>query len=201
MQKVLRACGEDEIVLEGARRFGGRCDAFDRMREIIDRIVGVAGMVLDRAAGKAGGLGCEDGFGGLLGAVALAAFEICRDRKIGRCRHLAAMVDHRLERHGTVWQAAREGKAGAGRGQRLEAEGGQKLGRADIPGIGHDEGGGMQIAKNLALVHGGSSIMFGVVRGEFIAAVRVGQTNAVGSEAFGVLCCQFVEGIGIPHIT
>jgi hypothetical protein len=54
-------------------------------------------------------------------------------------------------------------------------------------GIRDDEGGEMQVAKDLALVHGGSSIMSGSC-GKSIAAVRVGQTNAVGSEAFGVVC-------------
>ena len=54
-------------------------------------------MVLDRAAGETGRCGGKNRLGGALGAVALALFEIGRDRQVGRRRHVAAMMDHRLE--------------------------------------------------------------------------------------------------------
>jgi len=58
-----------------------------------------------------------------------------------------------------VGQAARESIAGAGGGQRLEAERGEQLGRADIPGIRDDESGSVQVSENLALVHGAALIV------------------------------------------
>ncbi len=130
----------------------------------------------------------------------LPRLEIGRDRQAGRRRHVAAMVDHRLECHRAVGQAARKGKAGAGRRQRLEAEGGEQLRRADIPGIGHDEGRGMQVAKDLALVHGCSPQSVQTREADSIPPARAGQTNAIGSEAFGVLSCQSIERVGILDV-
>lgn len=169
------------------------------MREIVDRLVGVACVVLDRASGKAGGLGREDSLRRPLGAVALAALEVGRNRQVGRRGHLAAMVDHGVECHRPVRQSAGKGKAGAGGGQRLEAKGGQQLGRADIPGVGYHESRGMQVAKDLALVHG-SSPPSRAASANSIAPPEAGQTNAIGSEAFGVLCCQFLECVRVSGI-
>jgi hypothetical protein len=50
------------------------------------------------------------------------------------------MRHHGLEIDAAVRQSAREGEAGAGGRQRLEAERGEEFGRADIPGVGDDEG-------------------------------------------------------------
>ena len=91
----------------------------------------------------------------LSGLSPLPRLEIGRNRQVGRRRQFAAMVDHRLEADCAIGQAAREGKAGAGRGERLEAEGRQQLGGADVPGVGNDERPHrlVQIAEDLALVH------------------------------------------------
>ena len=160
-RKVLGARREHEIALQRARRLDRRRHALDGEVEIVDRVVGIAGMILDRAAGEPGGLGGEDRLGGAFGAVALALLEIGRDRQVGRRRHFAAVMDHRLEADRAVGQAAREGKAGAGGGERLEAQRGQQLGGADIPRVGDDEGAArlMQRAKCLALVHVRHSVL------------------------------------------
>ena len=139
-QEILGPRGEDEIALQRPRRLDRRRDALDGLGEIVDRVARVAGMVLDRAAGQPGRLGGEDGLGGTFRAVALALLQIGRDRQIGRRDDVAAMVDHLLEADTAIGQAAREGIAGAGRGERLEADRGEQLGGADVPGIGNDEG-------------------------------------------------------------
>ena len=93
-QKILGARGEDEVALQRARRIDRRSDPFDRQLEVVDRLFRIAGVILDRAAGQSGGLGGEDRLGRAVGAVALAALEIGRNRQVGRRDHFAAMLDH-----------------------------------------------------------------------------------------------------------
>src|SRR5215510_8439384 len=66
---------------------------------------------------------------------------------------LMQVFEHQVARHRAVGIALREGKAGAGRGERLEAERLQVTRAANVPGIGNDEAAAlMQLAEGLALV-------------------------------------------------
>src|SRR5690606_8644995 len=78
--------------------------------------------------------------GRAVGTVALAMLQIGRDWQRCGGNDLAAMVYPLLERNPTIGQAAGEGVAGAGRCQCLETQRGEQLRRADIPGVGNDEG-------------------------------------------------------------
>lgn len=129
-------------------------DALDCLGKIVDRIGGVAGMVFDRATGEAGGVRREDRLACTLRAVALAFLQIRRDRQLRRPGDFATMMDHFLEADAAVGQPAREGEAGAGGGQSPEAEGGEKLGGADVPWVGNDEGARrlVKLPKHPALI-------------------------------------------------
>ena len=50
------------------------------------------------------------------------------------------MIDHLVQRRATVRAAQREGETRAGGGERLEAQGLERPGRAGIPRVGDDEG-------------------------------------------------------------
>lgn len=81
MQEILGTRREDEIALQRPCGFRRRVDTLDRMVEIIDRLVRIAGEIFDGAAGKTGGFGGEDGLAGAVGAVTLA---LSRSPEMGR---------------------------------------------------------------------------------------------------------------------
>src|SRR4029077_2357751 len=75
-EDVFRPRGQHEVAPQSARRLHRGRNAFHRMRELVDWTFRIAGVVLDRAAGKTGRLGGKDRLAGTFGAVALALFEI-----------------------------------------------------------------------------------------------------------------------------
>ena len=124
------------------RTLGRGAHACHGQIELVDRVLGIARGILDRAADRTGLGGKTDrlGRGGRL--VGEAVLQIDIDRQIRRLGDRPAVGDHFGPADGAVGAAERIGEAEAGGGQRLEAECRQQLGRAGVPRIGNDEGAG-----------------------------------------------------------
>ena len=199
-EEILGPRGEDEIVLQRARRLGCRGDALDRMRKIVDRLVGVAGVILDRAAGKACRLRGENGLGGTDRAVAL-----CLSRDRPKPAGWSPPVTSRQ-----WWIIASNVTAPSGRPREkakpaLVVASALKPKRAKQLGVPHPTGLGMtkveacRSRKILPLSMNASPSLCNY-EADSNAPNPPGQTNAVGSETFGVLCCQFVQRVGILDV-
>ncbi len=118
-----------------------------RSRNPLDRVVegqdpagGV--VVLDRHSDGAGLGEALDGCGHLLRRVAVAVFGIDAERDVDGGGESIDVGHHLVEGHMLVQPAQRGGEPGAGGGDRLESEVLQYPGRADVPGVGHQEGTG-----------------------------------------------------------
>ena len=120
----------------------GGGDAVDGEGELVDRVGGVAGRVLDRAADQAAPGRQADRLGAGLGRAAEAVLEVGGNGQVGGADDGLGVGQDRVaaERGRRVAQADRESEAGAGGGEGGEAESRQDAGRAGIPGVGHDEG-------------------------------------------------------------
>ncbi len=81
----------------------------------------------------------RDVLGDGIGIVGKAVLEIGVERNVGRGRELLVMRQHLVARLRAVGIAHRMGVAGAGGGQRLEAEALKIARAADVPRIGNDE--------------------------------------------------------------
>ena len=135
--EVLRPGGEHQA--DGARvgRLGRRRDPFGRLPDAVDS--GLVGEVLDRGAGQADLDRQPHGLGGPGRIVRVGVLQVRRDRQVRR-RHDHRGVDHGLvpaHRAVVAAQGGREARARGGQGR--EAERREQLGRADVPGVRHQE--------------------------------------------------------------
>ena len=141
MQKILGARDEHERKGKCVRGFGRGSDALGRVREIVDRARGIAGRIFDRCADETD-LGCEtDGLRRILGRVSVAVLEIGGDGEMRRVDDRLRIRERIIARDGAVAVAAaeHEGEAGAGGGERVEAEPREDARGAGVPRIGDDE--------------------------------------------------------------
>src|SRR5262249_14352006 len=95
--------------------------------------------VLDRRSDEASGCGVAIGFGHVIRGGAEAAFEIHRDRKIGRVNDGAGVREHLVAGDPAVARAVCAGSRVAGGGDRRKAEARQNARRSRVPGVGDDE--------------------------------------------------------------
>ncbi len=114
-------------------------DPFGGALDVVDRLVLVAGEVLDREAGQPGGDGAPRGLGHPLGAVGEAVLEVGGDRKVGRGHDLGGVAQRLLGGHRAVKAPERRRIAAARRRQRLETERGQQTRRAGVPRVGQQQ--------------------------------------------------------------
>src|SRR5439155_6846988 len=102
VEEILRARGEHECEWSRASRLRGGGDALGRVAERVDRLRGIAGCVLDRAAGEARLRGAPDRLRGGFRRIAESLLEIRRHRELRRLRDGAAVGDRLLARHMAV---------------------------------------------------------------------------------------------------
>ena len=153
--EALGAGGEHDVAAGLVDRRARGLHAGEREVEIVERLVRIAGRVLDRQAGDAGLDAARHVLGNAFRIVGVAALEVGVDRHVGCVRDLAEMRQHHVARHVAVGIALRMRKAGTGGRQRLEAEPLQIAGAADVPRIGNDEAAGfMQAAEDTAFIGG-----------------------------------------------
>ena len=153
VQQVLGARGQRERKRQRARRLDRSVHPFDREREIIDRMTGVAGEILDRATDHAG-VGCaRNRLCRGVRIVRAAILQVRIDRPVGRPGNSPAILDDGIEADGGAAESVGEPEA-RGR-ERLESHRGEQFGGAAVPGIGDDEGAGadMQRAKRFGFFH------------------------------------------------
>ena len=121
-QKPLAASGQQYAAVIGVDRGPRRLDALDRERAVVQRLGLVAGGILDRQPGHADLDRARHVGRDLLRLVREAAFEVGIDGQIDRRAQRGEMIADIVERDVIVGLADRPGKAGAGGGERLEAE-------------------------------------------------------------------------------
>jgi len=150
------ARGEQERESELACRFRRGGDALGRLADVEQRLVLAASGrgVLERRADEAYGRGLEIGLGHVLRGGAEAAFEIRRDRKIGRVDDGARVRQRLVAGDCAVARAVGAGSGAARRGERRKADARQDARRSGVPGVGDDERARplMKGAKGIALV-------------------------------------------------
>jgi hypothetical protein len=108
--------------------------------EVVERLVLVAGRVLDRAADQPDPGGKADRFRRRRRRVAETPFQISRDRQVSRHHDGARMRERRLARHLAVALAERAGARAARGRERLEAKPGENARGACIPRIWNQKG-------------------------------------------------------------
>ena len=118
---------------EAARRFHGCRDALDGMRELVEVTGGIP--VLDRTADGAGLGDTSHGLGGVLGLGAEPVLQVDGDGQVDRARERPDVLHDLVERHVPVQAPEREGKAGARRRERVEAERFEHTRRARVPRV------------------------------------------------------------------
>ena len=91
-QKPLAAAGQQHAAVVGIDRRPRRLDALDRKRALVERVCLVAGGILDRQPGDAGGNRARDIDGDLLRLVREAALEIGIDGQIDRVAQRGEMA-------------------------------------------------------------------------------------------------------------
>src|SRR3954454_12417385 len=138
MQEVLAAGGEDERRVQGPGRPRRGGHALDGAVPLVD-LIRIAVVVLDRAAGRAGLGRARDGPGGVLRRGAVAVLEVNGDRQRRGLVKRPDVLDDLVEGDAAVGPPQGEGEPAARRGQRLEAEAGEDLGRPGIPWVGDYE--------------------------------------------------------------
>src|SRR3546814_6614519 len=119
-----------------------RCDALDRKCEGENRVVASVLVSLDRAARQTGFGSSAYRLRCALRRIAEAFLQVGRDGKLRGLDDCAAVREHIVTRNAAVGRAERVGESRAGGRQGLEAERREQARRADIPGIGNDEGAG-----------------------------------------------------------
>ena len=161
----------------GAARGGldGGGDTLDGVVEVVDRPPGIAGGVLDGAAGEAGFDRQADGLGDAGGSVAETVLQVGGDGKRGRVHDGAGIGEGVVAAGLPVGAAEGEGEAGACGGQGLEAQLFQEFGAAGVPGVRDDEAAGARVQfpeqRGLAVIggfrwHGGTHARFRSCFGE-----------------------------------
>ncbi len=96
MQVVLGPGGQHERDRAAVRRLGRGADAVGRVVQLVDRVVAVAGEVLDRPAGQSLCDGVGDGRGDALRLVGEAVLEIGGHRDVDRFSEEAAVGENLL---------------------------------------------------------------------------------------------------------
>jgi hypothetical protein len=117
---VLRAGGEREREVEAPGRLDRGGHALDRAVEAVELAARV--VVLDRAAHRARPRGLRDRGRGVLGRWPVAVLQVDGYGQAGRLVQRAGVRDHLGQRDVAVESPEGEGEAGAGGGERLEAE-------------------------------------------------------------------------------
>ena len=152
-QERFAAAGEQDAAVVGIDRPARRPDPVDGERAIEQRFCVVSGKILDRKAGDASLHRARDIGSDLVRLVCKAVFEIGVDGNIDGRADRGEMVADIVDRDLVVGPRDGPGKAGAGRGQRLEAEMLQGARAAGIVRIGDNEASGfVQLAECGALV-------------------------------------------------
>ncbi len=123
------------------RRLGGGAHACDGMVEIVDRVAGIGGRILDAEARQPVGDRGLDRGGTILGRWAEAVLQIAIDGQVGEPREESGIVDRLLTRHRMrpIGSAEGEGDRHAGRSQRQETLALEQKRRGAVEGVGHDE--------------------------------------------------------------
>jgi hypothetical protein len=119
--------------VESARHFDRCRDAFDGVRELVDRAVRV--VVLDRAADGAGGGRAGDRVRGIFRRGPVAVLEVSRHREGGGGIERRDMGGNLVERRAAIEATEREGEAGARRRERAKAERLKDARRAGVPRV------------------------------------------------------------------
>jgi len=138
----------------------GPIDCFARRAQPLDGDVGfiqglgrIAGGILDGQSRHTGFHGEPHTVrhpGGIGGET---TFEVRIDGQVGRLDHLGQMIQHPIAGHSAISMAVRPCEAGAGGGQRLEADTLQIAGAANIPWIGNYEAAALvQAMKGAAFI-------------------------------------------------
>ena len=135
----LAAPGQHHIAAGLVDRRPRRLHPRHRQVEVVERVVLVAGVVLDRQPRHAGRHAQPHALRHALGRIGIAALEVGVHRHVDRRRQLGAVGKHHLPRHAAVAKPARPGEPRARRRQRLEAQPLQVARAAHVPRVGHHE--------------------------------------------------------------
>src|SRR5262249_11168036 len=133
------ARGEDNTTARLVDRIARCANALDRQIEVIERLVVVAGSILDRQARNASVDAKANVRRDFIGIIGVTTFEIRIDRDIRRLCNLAAVREHHVPGDVAIRVAYRMGVSGAGRGQGFESKSLQIAGAADIPWVWDNE--------------------------------------------------------------
>ena len=146
-EEVFGARGQHERKAERARHFRRRVHALHRELEIVDRRALVAARVLDRAADHARLGGEADGLRGLARIARVAILQVRAHRQLGRAGDHGAVIEDLAKTYPSVALPEGTRDAEAGRRQGFEAERGEKLRGAGVPGIRNDESAGALVKR------------------------------------------------------
>ena len=145
-QEVLAPGRQHEISGQGVARLCCGRDPLDRQAEVEDRIVALAGIVLDRAAGEADLGRGPDRLGDTVRAVAEPLLEVGRDRKGGRRDNGAAMASvSSLDTRPSGTPRENAIRHSWSRGHESPCR--RESGGADVPRIGNDEAAGLLMKR------------------------------------------------------
>ena len=149
VQQVLRPRRQHERDRQRPRHLHRRLHPLDREVEVVDRLVRLAGGVLDGAADHAGLGGEADHLGRGPRLVGVAILQIGVDRQVRGAGDEPAVVEDFAAAHGVgpVRASQRVGQAEARRRQRLEPECRQDPRGAGVPGVGNDERAGSHVQR------------------------------------------------------
>ena len=127
--------------------------AATRSTAALDRtdLAGARIPVLDREAGGVGGVEQPNGLDHTLDGVGEAILGVDVERHVDTCRQHPHVVEQLVALHVLIVAAERPGVAGARGRQRLETEGGEDLGRADVPRIRHRQDAGRRLERRIGV--------------------------------------------------
>ena len=139
VQVVLGAGGEHQAARTRVGGLRGRPDAFGRKPEVVDGVLVPAGEVLDRGTREADLDRQPDGLRHPSRLVREGVLQVGRDRQVrGRDDHRAVHQGF-VSVHGAVVTAQGGREARTSGGQSLEPERCEQPGRAEVPGVRHQE--------------------------------------------------------------
>ncbi len=152
--QVALATSDQQHIAAGFIDRGARgAHALDGGIQAVERLLAVAGRILDRKPRNAGLRAQPYVLPDPRRIGRVAGLEVGVHREVGRLHDLADMGEHEVARHAAVRQRPRERKARAGGRQRLETEKLQIARAADVPRIGdHEAARFVQVAEGAALV-------------------------------------------------
>src|SRR5262249_16152557 len=151
--------------------------------------------VLNRRSDEACGCGVAIGLGHVIRGGAEAAFEIHRDRKIGRVNDSARVREHLVAGDPAVARAVCAGSRVAGGGDRRKAKARQNARRSRIPGVGDDERAGplMEWAERIGFVElsdGHNELIRSVVQGLLLRRTLRRRGGSFGSNSILAAFCS-----------